>query len=111
MNLNNEEAKKFLTASELGLRNKNELKDFREFFCGYGAAFINICITFPINKLIFRQMAYGLNTSSAFQQIKKEGYKFLYRGVLPPLMQKTLSGCVNFIIFLNLMKMFFSYFL
>jgi mitochondrial carrier protein, putative len=71
---------------------EKEQRDLREFFCGYGAAFINICITFPINKLIFRQMAYGLNTSLAFQQIKKEGIQFLYRGILPPLMQKTISG-------------------
>jgi hypothetical protein len=30
--------------------------DWREFICGWGAAFINISITFPINKLIFRQV-------------------------------------------------------
>jgi hypothetical protein len=30
--------------------------DWREFVCGWGAAFINISITFPINKLIFRQV-------------------------------------------------------
>jgi hypothetical protein len=30
--------------------------DWREFVCGWGAAFINISVTFPINKLIFRQV-------------------------------------------------------
>jgi hypothetical protein len=30
--------------------------DWKEFVCGWGAAFINISITFPINKLIFRQV-------------------------------------------------------
>ena len=28
----------------------------REFLCGWGAAFINISITFPINKIMFRQV-------------------------------------------------------
>lgn len=30
--------------------------DWREFACGCGAAIINITITYPINKLIFRQV-------------------------------------------------------
>ncbi|KAJ9582550.1 hypothetical protein L9F63_003108, partial [Diploptera punctata] len=29
--------------------------DWREFGCGWGAAVINITVTFPINKIIFRQ--------------------------------------------------------
>lgn len=33
--------------------NKNDLK---EFVCGWGAAVINVSITFPINKIIFRQV-------------------------------------------------------
>jgi hypothetical protein len=34
----------------------NALYDWREFVCGWGAAFINISVTFPIYKLIFRQV-------------------------------------------------------
>jgi len=34
----------------------NGIYDWREFLCGWGAAFINISITYPINKLIFRQV-------------------------------------------------------
>lgn len=30
--------------------------DYREFACGWGAAAVNITITFPVNKLIFRQV-------------------------------------------------------
>lgn len=67
-------------------------QDYREFLCGYGAAFINICLTFPINKVMFRQMAYGIKTNSALLQIQKEGVNYLYRGFLPPLFQKTLNG-------------------
>jgi hypothetical protein len=34
----------------------NGIYDWKEFLCGWGAAFINISITYPINKLIFRQV-------------------------------------------------------
>nr|CAD7399807.1 unnamed protein product [Timema poppensis] len=30
--------------------------NLREFVCGWGAAFINIAVTFPVSKLIFRQL-------------------------------------------------------
>lgn len=30
--------------------------DWREFACGWGAAVANITITYPINKIIFRQV-------------------------------------------------------
>lgn len=30
--------------------------DYREFVCGWGAAAVNITVTFPVNKLIFRQV-------------------------------------------------------
>lgn len=31
--------------------------EWREFVCGWGAAFINIAVTFPINKVMFRQVS------------------------------------------------------
>lgn len=30
--------------------------DFKEFICGWGSAFVNICVTYPINKVTFRQV-------------------------------------------------------
>lgn len=30
--------------------------NWKEFACGWGAAFINITVTYPVNKLIFRQV-------------------------------------------------------
>lgn len=30
--------------------------DHKQFICGWSSAFINICITYPINKVIFRQV-------------------------------------------------------
>lgn len=75
---------------------KQKMKDYEEFICGWGSAFINIMITFPINKVMFRQMLHGVNSQLAFQQLKMEGAKFLYRGCLPPLLQKTASVSLMF---------------
>lgn len=30
--------------------------DAREFLCGWGAAVINVTVTYPVNKIIFRQV-------------------------------------------------------
>lgn len=72
------------------------LSDEREFAAGFGAAFINICFTFPLNKIMFRQMVHGVNTTGAIDQLKTEGLKNLYRGLLPPLMSKTVSVSIMF---------------
>ncbi|CAK9806902.1 Mitochondrial nicotinamide adenine dinucleotide transporter SLC25A51 [Anthophora plagiata] len=66
--------------------------DFKEFVCGWGAAVINVSITFPINKIIFRQILEDVPANTAFKQISREGIRLLYRGILPPLCQKTLSN-------------------
>lgn len=34
--------------------------EWREFACGWGAAFINVTVTYPVNKLIFRQVHFKL---------------------------------------------------
>ncbi|CAH0557738.1 unnamed protein product [Brassicogethes aeneus] len=70
--------------------------NWREFACGWGAAFINVTITYPVNKIIFRQMLHGVRTTDAFFQLKNEGISYLYRGMLPPLCQKTLSLSLMF---------------
>lgn len=75
---------------------KKQLSNEREFICGFGAAFINICLTFPLNKVMFRQMVHGVSTSGAVDQLRKEGLKNLYRGLLPPLMSKTVSVSIMF---------------
>ncbi|XP_022193593.2 mitochondrial nicotinamide adenine dinucleotide transporter SLC25A51 [Nilaparvata lugens] len=75
------------------LKNSDGIK---EFACGWGAALINIGITFPINKIIFRQMLHNMHVGGAYKQIKQEGFVFLYRGILPPLMQKSISTSVMF---------------
>ncbi|XP_064597531.1 mitochondrial nicotinamide adenine dinucleotide transporter SLC25A51-like [Liolophura sinensis] len=70
--------------------------DPREFACGWGAALINITVTFPINKTMFRQQLYGVRAHTAISQLKKEGLSQLYRGLLPPLLQKTTCMSIMF---------------
>ncbi|XP_022110290.1 solute carrier family 25 member 51-like [Acanthaster planci] len=62
--------------------------DWVEFTAGAGAAFINIILTFPINKIIFRQQLHSIKVHKALRQLKREGTRHLYRGVLPPLLQR-----------------------
>ncbi|KAK7474894.1 hypothetical protein BaRGS_00033849 [Batillaria attramentaria] len=68
----------------------------QEFICGWGAAFINITSTFPINKAIFRQQLQGISGYQAMQQLSSEGLRHLYRGLLPPLLQKTTTVSIMF---------------
>ena len=67
-----------------------------EYVCGWGAAFINISCTFPINKAIFRQQLQGIHGYKAVRQLKSEGLRNLYRGLLPPLLQKTTTLSIMF---------------
>ncbi|KAM8703923.1 hypothetical protein ACLKA7_008535 [Drosophila subpalustris] len=72
---------------------------WEEFACGCGSAFVNIAVTYPIYKIIFRQMLHGVPVGSALLQIRHEGLGFLYRGMLPPLAQKTISLSIMFGVF------------
>lgn len=78
------------------LANPFQKFDSREFACGWGAAFINIICTYPLYKTIFRQMLHGVKIETAFMQLRHEGLSFLYRGMFPPLAQKTLSLSLMF---------------
>lgn len=72
---------------------------WEEFACGCGSAFVNIAVTYPIYKIIFRQMLHGVPIGSALSQLHHEGLGFLYRGMLPPLAQKTISLSIMFGVF------------
>lgn len=41
-------------------------------------------------------MLHNIQTSAAFNQLRKEGFTLLYRGVLPPLAQKTVASSIMF---------------
>ena len=68
----------------------------REFISGWGAAVINITVTYPAHKIMFRQQLMGINFWSAFRQIKDEGLTHLYRGLMPPILLKTTSTALMF---------------
>ncbi|KAK9694049.1 Mitochondrial carrier protein [Popillia japonica] len=85
-----------VTHEVIELKPRSLYPEWREFACGCGAAFINITITYPINKLIFRQMLHGVKVHSAFRELRNEGLRYLYRGILPPLLQKSVSLSIMF---------------
>lgn len=69
---------------------------FSEFFNGAAASFVNIIITFPANKLMFRQQVEGLRIWDAFHSMKVDGLVRLYRGIGPPLLQRSVSMSLMF---------------
>ena len=74
----------------------NVQNNSKHYVCGAGSSLINIIITFPINKVMFRQQLYGFRTHKAVRQITREGVLNLYRGLIPPLFQKSASVALMF---------------
>ena len=104
-NLNERPSRKIVLHNESNSSNKTGLNliqikyafnSYSEFFAGYMAACTNITLLFPMNKLIFRQMLYNISFKEAFVQIKSEGLSNFYRGLLPPLLQKSTSYSIMF---------------
>jgi hypothetical protein len=67
-----------------------------EYIAGFLSSATNIILTYPVNKLVFRQQIYRLKTIDAYQQLKIEGLMILYRGMPLPLLQKTFSLSIMF---------------
>uniref|UniRef100_A0A8C4Q5E1 Solute carrier family 25 member 51b n=1 Tax=Eptatretus burgeri TaxID=7764 RepID=A0A8C4Q5E1_EPTBU len=63
---------------------------------GCSAALANILLTFPVNKTMFRQQLHGLRVTPALCQLRSEGLRQLYRGLLPPVLQKTTTLALMF---------------
>ncbi|XP_051514575.1 solute carrier family 25 member 51b [Myxocyprinus asiaticus] len=68
----------------------------KHYVCGSLAAFTNIIVTFPIQKVLFRQQLHGVRATEAVHQLQREGLRNLYRGLLPPLLQKTTTVAIMF---------------
>lgn len=79
-------------------------KDWHDYIAGGGAAVVNLMCTFPAHKIMIRQQVDGIPLLKAFKQIKKEGFLKLYRGVGPPLMQKTTGLSIMFGSYHNIQK-------
>ncbi len=67
-----------------------------EYVCGAIASLVNVTVTFPLNKVMFRQQVQGIRLLRAFRQLHKEGLVYLYRGLLPPLLQRTATVSLMF---------------
>ncbi|WKY17191.1 hypothetical protein Q1695_001648 [Nippostrongylus brasiliensis] len=67
-----------------------------DFLCGWGAGCIETCTLFPSSKIIFRQQLHGFSARVAWSQLKSEGLRRLYRGLLPPLIMRTSSRALMF---------------
>ncbi|XP_029517737.1 mitochondrial nicotinamide adenine dinucleotide transporter SLC25A51-like [Oncorhynchus nerka] len=68
----------------------------KHYVCGSIAAFTNIVVTFPIQKVLFRQQLHGVLAREAVRQLQRDGMRKLYRGLLPPLLQKTTTVAIMF---------------
>ena len=78
----------------------------REFVCGWGASCVNVVLTFPINKVQFRQQLHGITAGAATRQLRKEGLVALYRGLLPPFLQKSANLAIMFGMYDNFTRLF-----
>jgi len=67
-----------------------------EFVCGGISSVVNVAVTFPVNKLMFRQQVQGIRLQRAARQLYREGVLLLYRGLLPPLVQRTATVSLMF---------------
>ncbi|CAN9514968.1 unnamed protein product [Ophioblennius macclurei] len=68
----------------------------KHYVCGSIAAFTNIMVTFPIQKVLFRQQLHGVLATEAVRQLQRDGLRNLYRGLLPPLLQKSITVAIMF---------------
>ncbi|XP_029460814.1 solute carrier family 25 member 53 [Rhinatrema bivittatum] len=63
---------------------------------GAVSSFLSTFVTFPIYKTIFRQQIHVFAMREAVHQLRQEGLRRFYRGVLPPLVAKTVQGTLLF---------------
>lgn len=68
----------------------------KEYVCGALSSLVNIAVTFPLNKVMFRQQVQGIRLLRAVRQLRREGLAYLYRGLLPPLLQRTATVSLMF---------------
>ncbi|NP_957049.1 uncharacterized protein LOC393728 [Danio rerio] len=79
-----------------GDQDQESLQTQNHYLCGSLAAFANIVITFPIHKALFRQQLFGVHAWDAVRGLQRDGLRTLYRGILPPLLQKSSTIAIMF---------------
>lgn len=69
---------------------------YDEFIFGGIAYSVSIIGLYPLHKTIFFQQLDGISWIQSLNRLKSEGFGVLYRGVLAPLVQRSLSGSLMF---------------
>lgn len=69
---------------------------FQSYMHGGMSSLTCTVITFPMYKTVFRQQLHNTLIREAVVQLYEEGLLKLYRGVVPPLLMKTLQGTILF---------------
>ncbi|CAL8108558.1 unnamed protein product [Calicophoron daubneyi] len=75
---------------------KLEKSEVDKFIFGGAAYSVSVLTLFPFYKTVFFQQLDGITWPQALHRLHQEGLKMAYRGVLPPLLQRALSGSVMF---------------
>ena len=88
----------------------NNERSVEEYICGACGSSVNIFMTFPLNKIMFRQQMDGIRIGRAVKQLTKEGARNVYRGVLPPFLQKTITVSLMFGVYSQNMSYLNSHF-
>lgn len=90
---------------QVRVQGQESLQKQNHYLCGSMAAFANIAITFPIHKALFRQQLFGLRVREAVLQLQADGLRTLYRGILPPLLQKSSTIAIMFGLYEDFLRM------
>lgn len=69
---------------------------FYSYLHGGTSTLLPTFIVFPIYKTVFRQQIHNTAVQQAVKQLYSEGPRKLYRGVLPPLLMRTVNGTLLF---------------
>jgi hypothetical protein len=83
---------------------KNVFEIARPWACGFGSGAVDILLTFPVNKLMFRQQLNNYTPSQAIHDLKNElkplpfprNVAHLYRGLIPPTFNRCLARMFTF---------------
>lgn len=70
--------------------------NFHSFLHGGTSSLLSAVIVFPVYKTVFRQQIHNTPVRQAVAQLCREGPLKLYRGVVPPLLMRTLNGTLLF---------------
>lgn len=68
----------------------------KEFICAPLSAILTTVATYPLNKLIYRQILEHSKLTKASASMSREGPFLLFRGVLPPILQKIINSTAMF---------------